>query len=198
MRRVKLTDAAVVALSMSACKSVAFYFDSTLIGFGVRLRRRSDGKVRGSWVAQWHRAGCNRRVTLGNAANVGADRARELAAEVIGRIPPPVRVNHGHSSSLVHRIWRQMRQRCRNPNNARFASYGGRGISVDPRWDSFPQFLSDVGEKPSPQHSLDRINVNGNYEPGNVRWATAAQQMANRRPRQGCGHGGGLETIEWL
>jgi hypothetical protein len=82
-------------------------------------------------------------------------------------------------------IWRQMRQRCSNSRNTSYKLYGGRGISVCARWDTFENFLADMGRRPSPQHSLDRFpNNDGNYEPGNVRWATAKQQANNRRQRK--------------
>lgn len=79
-----------------------------------------------------------------------------------------------------------MIQRCTNPNNAKYSYYGGRGIKVCARWlASFADFLADVGERPSPKLTLDRFpNNDGNYEPGNVRWATWSEQMRNRRPRR--------------
>jgi hypothetical protein len=79
-------------------------------------------------------------------------------------------------------VWAGMLQRCRNPRSAGFASYGGRGISVCKRWEeSFADFLADVGPRPSPKHSIERDDVNGNYESGNVRWATTKEQARNTR-----------------
>ena len=79
--------------------------------------------------------------------------------------------------------WALLRQRCNNPNNPRFSSYGGRGITVCEEWDvSFSAFLRDLGRRPSAKHSIDRINNDGNYEPRNCRWATRKQQSENRRP----------------
>lgn len=79
-------------------------------------------------------------------------------------------------------IWAGMIQRCENPNNSNYHSYGGRGISVCRSWRaSFDMFLADMGDRPSLDHSIDRINNNGNYEPGNCRWATSLQQSANSR-----------------
>jgi hypothetical protein len=75
--------------------------------------------------------------------------------------------------------------RCENPNVERYPHYGGRGISICEEWrESFEAFLRDMGRKPSPDHSIDRIDVNGNYEPGNCRWATDSEQQRNKRPRQ--------------
>ncbi len=77
--------------------------------------------------------------------------------------------------------WHGLRQRCNNPNDKDYIKYGGRGIKVCDRWDSFYVFLADMGEKPSPQHSIDRIDNDGNYEPSNCRWATKKEQTHNSR-----------------
>ncbi len=82
----------------------------------------------------------------------------------------------------LYSIWSGMLQRCNNPNCKGYRNYGGRGITVCTRWrESFEAFASDVGARPSTEHTLDRINVNGNYEPTNVRWATDSEQQRNRR-----------------
>jgi hypothetical protein len=75
-----------------------------------------------------------------------------------------------------------MIQRCTNPSNSKYAYYGGRGISICSRWvESFAAFLADMGECPGSGYSIDRIDVNGNYEPGNCRWATKKEQSRNTR-----------------
>lgn len=78
--------------------------------------------------------------------------------------------------------WRSMKHRCHNPTNHKYRDYGGRGIRVCARWRrSFAAFLADMGERPSPTHSLDRIDNDGNYTPKNCRWATRIEQGRNTR-----------------
>lgn len=98
------------------------------------------------------------------------------------------RVRHGHSrigrQTPEHRAWCNMKQRCFYENSRSFEYYGMRGITVCERWrDSFENFFADMGPRPSSKHSVDRWPDNdGDYAPGNARWATKAQQLANRRP----------------
>lgn len=94
---------------------------------------------------------------------------------------------HGHSNNggrtREYNSWIAMRKRCLSPADKAYPHYGGRGIKICDRWiESFENFLADMGESPSPLHSLDRYPDNdGNYESGNVRWATPVQQSNNRR-----------------
>lgn len=81
-------------------------------------------------------------------------------------------------------IWQAMKQRCRNHRHKHYADYGGRGIRVCARWAaSFAAFISDVGPRPSSRHSIDRVDNDGNYEPGNCKWSTSSEQARNRRSR---------------
>lgn len=103
-----------------------------------------------------------------------------LAAEVAAN---SLRTHGGYGTDL-YRVWSGMKERCSNRNHNSYPWYGGRGISVCDAWlNSFDRFEADMGPRPSPEHSIDRINGNGNYEPGNCRWATMNEQIKNRRPR---------------
>lgn len=105
-----------------------------------------------------------------------------------------IHTTHGHSGtrngekrigrSPEHRTWRDMINRCTNPNGQDYDLYMGRGIKVCDRWlHSFETFYKDMGTRPSPKHSIDRINVSGDYEPSNCRWATPSEQTINQRLR---------------
>lgn len=81
-----------------------------------------------------------------------------------------------------YRSYKSMRERCLNPNHLFFKNYGGRGVTICPRWmQSFASFLADMGQRPTAGHSLDRVDPFGNYEPSNCRWATRAEQASNTR-----------------
>lgn len=104
---------------------------------------------------------------------------------------------HGLSSDPTHKIWADMNGRCFNKNHHAYHNYGGRGITVCERWRTFENFRSDMGDRPTGLE-IDRINNDGNYEPGNCRWATIKQQCNNTR----CNHkisynGKTMNMVEW-
>jgi hypothetical protein len=97
----------------------------------------------------------------------------------------PASTRHGDTSRTARTpeyvAWSNMRGRCLNLDHPKFKDYGGRGITVCEGWDSYENFLADMGRRPGPDLSLDRIDNDGNYEPGNCRWATKSEQQSNRR-----------------
>ena len=92
------------------------------------------------------------------------------------------KLSHGMAGTTEYESWNGMKARCENANNNGYKNYGGRGIKV--KYKDFHDFHADVGDKPSPELSIDRINNNGHYERGNCKWSTAKEQANNRRPRR--------------
>lgn len=97
-----------------------------------------------------------------------------------------------------HQVWTAMLQRCSNPNDKDFQNYGGRGIKVCDRWQSFPNFMADLGPRPSSSHSLDRRNNDKGYEASNCHWVTRKEQNSNKRTTKRITHDGQTLTLkEW-
>lgn len=106
---------------------------------------------------------------------------------------------HGMRYSRAYGSWTAMKSRCLSPTNTRYKDYGGRGIRVCEEWiNEFVVFHNYVGDPPSPQHTIDRIDGNGHYEPGNVRWATKSEQVENRRNKiEIAYHGKTQSLVKW-
>jgi hypothetical protein len=139
--------------------------------------------VNGALVAFW-RCVCD----CGTSRDVRAHDIRSGKSRSCGCLNREASVaansRHGSSpragSTPEYRVWLSMIQRCTNPARRCYPSYGGRGIAVCERWRDFANFLADVGPRPAGK-SLDRIDNDGHYEPGNVRWVTQREQCANKR-----------------
>ena len=107
---------------------------------------------------------------------------RKEIARVNGRLTHGP-IKHGESKTPEYMVWKTMRQRCVNKNSRDYPAYGGRGVSVCDRWDLFENFIADMGPRPTSDHSIDRIDCNGNYEPANCKWSDDFEQARNRRQR---------------
>jgi len=91
------------------------------------------------------------------------------------------KTTHGMSETPEYYAWKEMKQRCFNPNHKAYSNYGDRGITVCDRWLNSDNFLTDMGSRPTAKHSLDRINNDGDYSPKNCKWSTKAEQENNKR-----------------
>lgn len=108
------------------------------------------------------------------------------------------RRTHGRHGSRLHNVWCNMKARCDNPHNPAYKNYGARGIGYCSAWSEFSAFARDVGEPPTEYHTLDRIDNEGNYEPGNTRWALRSVQARNTRQNVWVAIGGETKCLyDW-
>ena len=151
----------------------------------VVLERAEDGK---NWLRRWVcQCDCGNKKTIfqaslrhGQTQSCGCLHKERMS--ITSRI---CNTKHGAlrngSASPEYMAWDSMRQRCLNPRNVNYANYGGRGIGVCDRWSDFSAFLADMGDRPGPDFSLDRIDNALGYSPDNCRWATRTEQTRNTR-----------------
>lgn len=157
-------------------------FRWTVLGMG-EPAYSSSGKSRQRWLC---RCACGvEKLVLAQSLQL-ALRSETGGSRSCGCLAIERSVRHGHNRgqqpTSEYMAWLAAKKRCANPRNASFHRYGGRGIRMCERWrDSFETFLEDMGAKPVPDFSLDRINPDGDYEPGNCRWAPLQVQSRNRK-----------------
>lgn len=124
------------------------------------------------------------RCDCGTERGIESYRLTSGVTKACGCVRKEMKTKHGLRESPEYHAWQHMKRRCLNSAFKQYADYGGRGIKVCDRWmgdGGFLAFYADMGVRPSAVHSLDRVDVNGNYEPSNCRWATKTQQQNNRR-----------------
>lgn len=152
--------------------------------FGRLVVLRQNGKMYGDQYAWLCQCDCGEKTTVcGHSLRA----KRSTSCGCLSREVASARsLKHGATVggvwALEYRSYQKMKERCLNSNHKHYSNYGGRGVIICQRWlDGFDNFLSDMGSKPTPSHTLDRINTYGNYEPENCRWATRKEQNQNSR-----------------
>ena len=128
------------------------------------------------WICQCD-CGYIKTITQNNLRQNKAKSCGCLQKEIISKIT----ASHGLCDTPEYNSWSGMKSRCNNPKEPAYKNYGARGIKVCERWNIFENFINDMGSKPSPEHTLERINNNDDYYPKNCKWATKLEQVYNRR-----------------
>ena len=165
--------------SSCGCSSKYRIWDRNVVGLTFnRLTVTSRSKTLNSQIYWLCRCICGNEVEVRHG-NLISGNTRSCGCAKLASVR-----THGKSKTPEWNTWVYMKQRCLNPKDPSFRYYGGRGIIIHPPWiESFTEFLAYVGQKPGPEYSLDRIDPDKSYVPGNVRWATPVQQFENRKFR---------------
>lgn len=166
----------------------------TVIGLSTRLERRSNGIYNRFWNCLCDCGNtvevCSGNLPSGHTQSCGCFKAERIHEGTY---------KHGLIHTSEYWAWSSMRRRCYDTNDKGYKNYGARGITVCDRWiESFENFISDMGMKPSPKHSVERKNNDSGYSPENCIWGTRAQQNSNRRNTRKLEHDGkNLTLMEW-
>ena len=167
-----------------------------------RVTVLSEAPRRGGKIAWNCRCACGREF-VATGGNLSTGNTKQCLACRLGSQHAHLKkftATHGMSRTSLYKCWQSIKDRIFSPSCRSYPDYGGRGLDMDPRWaKSFEAFMEDVGERPAPGLSLDRIDNDKGYWPSNVRWATREQQMHNIRKNVRCPHCGKVVTrTEWV
>ena len=135
------------------------------------VKRNGSKYGKPAWLCQ-----CN----CGNTITIASRALASGNTKSCGCLKRELQTKHSLCDSPEYKVWIKMRNRCNNPKNDGFATYGGRGIKVCSRWNDFKYFISDMGERPTPKHQIDRINNDDDYSPENCRWVLPNVNARNR------------------